>query len=47
LPEFSRHRWIEDVELVVMEDQGNSAYDIILGCDYLEKLGMDVKFSSK
>jgi hypothetical protein len=45
LPEFSRHHWIEDVEIVVMDDQGNSAFDIILGRDYLQKLGMDVKFS--
>jgi hypothetical protein len=28
-----------------MDDQGNSAYKIILGRDYLQKLGMDVKFS--
>ena len=47
LPEFCRSRWIEDVEFVVFEDNGHSAYNAILGRDVLEKAGIDVKFSSK
>jgi Reverse transcriptase (RNA-dependent DNA polymerase). len=47
LPEFSRSRWIEDVEFVVFDDNGHSAYNAILGRDILEKAGIDVKFSSK
>jgi Reverse transcriptase (RNA-dependent DNA polymerase)./Integrase core domain. len=47
LPEFCRSRWIEDVEFVVFEDKGHSAYNAILGRDVLDKAGIDVKFSSK
>jgi hypothetical protein len=47
LPEFTRNRWIENVEFVVFDDKGNSAYDVIIGRDLLERLGVDVKFSTK
>jgi hypothetical protein len=47
LPEFCHSQWIEDVEFVVFEDNGHSAYTAILGRDILEKAGIDVKFSTK
>jgi hypothetical protein len=47
LPEFTCHCRIENVEFVVFNDQGNSAYGVILGHDLLEKLGIDIKFSTK
>jgi hypothetical protein len=47
LPEFTRTRWLGELELVVFDDHGKSAYDIILGRDLLEHAGLDVMFSSK
>jgi hypothetical protein len=47
LPEFTRSRWIENVEFIVFDNHGHSAYDMIIGRDVLEQAGIDVKFSSK
>jgi hypothetical protein len=47
LPEFCRSRWLQNVEFVVFDDNGHSAYDAILGRDVLDRAGIDVKFSSK
>jgi hypothetical protein len=47
LPEFTRTRWLGEIELVVFDDHGKSAYDIIIGRDIMEPAGLDVMFSTK
>jgi hypothetical protein len=44
LLEFTYTCWLGELELVVLDDHGKSAYDIILGHDLLEHAGLDVIF---
>jgi hypothetical protein len=45
LPEFSRSKKIDDQWAYVFDS--DSHYDIIFGCDFLLKIGLDTKFSTK
>ena len=45
LPEFDKNRCVDEQKALVFE--GKCRYDIILGADFLEKVGIDIKYSSK
>ena len=45
LPEFDRNRSIEEKRALVFD--GHCRYDVILGSDFLEKAGIDIKYTSK
>ena len=45
LPEFDKNRAIDEQKALVFE--GKCRYDIILGADFLEKTGIDIKYSTK
>lgn len=46
-PEFNEHIWVEDVEFIVFEDEGHSAYDLVLGRDLIQPLGFSIDFGEQ
>lgn len=46
-PEFDESIWVEDVEFIVFEDQGQSVYDLVLGRDIIQSLGFNLGFKDQ
>jgi hypothetical protein len=46
-PEFETDTWIVNREFFVFEDEGHSAYDLIIGRDILKPIGMEMSFKDE
>ena len=43
-PEFNDHIWAEDIDFIVFDDDGHSAYDLVIGRDIIRILGFEFSF---
>lgn len=46
LSDLNAKRWLENIDFIVMDNNEQCAYDVILGRDILETFGIDVRFST-